>query len=327
MKIFITGASGFIGSHLAKHLLGDGHLISAVGRSFEQMKHLQERGVDITQSDLLLAADLRPLIRGHDCVIHCAAHVGFWASQATYDHLNVELTKRLLRASIEAGAKQFIYMSCANVALHGQQALLSIDEYAQLCEDKAYSYAYSKRLADDLVLNSQLPSFRAIALRPAFVWGRGDMVDRQIGPAANSGRFGWFDHGRYPYSTCYINNLCDAVLQLVQIDNVRGAFFLSDDQTMSLRDFFSARLHAGGYTVPNLSIPRGFAKSFARFTENGWKYLPLRGEPPLVREAVRTMAYPFTVSSQRAKNLFGYSPKHSIEQGIKALQADNRKTL
>ena len=76
------------------------------------------------------------------------------------------------------------------------------------------------------------------------------------------------------------------------------------------------RLKAGHYKVPTLSIPRSFAWPLARFTENGWKYLPLRGEPPLIREMVHLMAHPFSVSIQKARDQLAYEPIYSMEVGM-----------
>jgi nucleoside-diphosphate-sugar epimerase len=164
-----------------------------------------------------------------------------------------------------------------------------------------------------------------IALRPALVWGNGDIVDRQIGPAADRGLFGWFGDGRYPYSTCYIGNLCEAIVQALKANLFTGTFFIRDKEEMNLREFLSARLQAGNYAVPTLSIPRAMAWPLARFTENGWNCLPLKGQPPLVREAVRTMGYPLTISFSKAKNLFGYSPPYSVADGLAGIQRGLRQ--
>jgi hypothetical protein len=76
------------------------------------------------------------------------------------------------------------------------------------------------------------------------------------------------------------------------------------------------RLKASQYKVPTLSIPRPLARPLARFTENGWKYLPLPGEPPLIREMVHLMAHPFSVSIKKAKEQIAYEPLYSIEAGM-----------
>lgn len=301
--------------------------MSATARSEGDAKSLIERGVHLSQTDLLLRNDLQSLVRGHDCVIHCAAHVGFWGSKSLYHNLNIQLTKRLLEAATHEGVRKFLYMSCANVALNDSVPIENATEDISICHQDSLRYAHSKAQAEQWVLSSASECFTAIALRPALVWGNGDMIDRQIGPAADRGQFGWFGHGRYPYSTCYIGNLCQAVLQVLTANIPSGAFFIRDEEQMTLREFLSARLQTSGYAVPTLSIPLSVAWPLARFTENGWNYLPLKGEPPLVREAVRTMGYPFTVSIHKAKSAFDYRAPYSVVEGLAAIQRGANKSL
>jgi len=327
MKLLITGATGFIGRHLLSRLLEEGYSVSATARSEADAQSLNQRGVNTTQIDLLSTNNLQPLVRGHDCVIHCAAHVGLWGPKSLYENLNIQLTQRLLEAATQESVRKFIYMSCANVVLNDPGPIENATEDMTICHHDSLRYAYSKAHAEQLVLSSSSRSLSTIALRPALVWGSGDMIDRQIGPAANRGQFGWFGDGRYPYSTCYVGNLCEAILQVL-IQNVSGgAFFIRDAEQMNLREFLCARLQVGGYAVPTLSIPIAVAWPLARFTENGWNYLPLKGEPPLVREAVRTMGYPFTVSINKAKNAFDYRALYSVAEGMAAIERDVNKSL
>lgn len=325
MRILITGATGFIGRHLVRHLLENEYAVSATARSLEGMRLLKESGVLTTQADLLLTNDLRPLVHGHDCVIHCAAHVGLWGPRSMYQNLNIEVTKRLIDAAIQAGVSKFIYMSCANVILNDPGPIENATEDTPICYQAAFLYAHSKAIAEDYVLSSASPRLSTIALRPALVWGNGDIIDRQIGPAVERGQFGWFGDGRYPYSTCYVENLCTATLQVLKTNIPSGAFFIRDEEQMNLREFLSARLRAGGYDVPTLSIPRAIAWPLARFTENGWHHLPLKGEPPLVREAVRTMGYPLTISIAKAKKALAYHTPYSLAQGMAMIQNEANK--
>jgi nucleoside-diphosphate-sugar epimerase len=327
MKILITGAAGFIGRHLVNRLLEEGYSVSATARSEGNVKSLNQRGVNATQIDLLLTNDLQSLVRSHDCVIHCAGHVGLWGPKSLYENLNIQLTKRLLKAVNQEGVGKFIYMSCTNVVLNNPVPIENATEDMPICHQDSLRYAHSKAQAEQLVLSSASGRLSTIALRPAWVWGNGDMIDRQIGPAADHGQFGWFGGGRYPYSTCYIGNVCAAVSQVLKMNVRSGAFFIRDEEQMSLREFLSARLQAGGYAVPTLSIPLAVAWPLARFTENGWNCLPLKGEPPLVREAVRTMGYPLTVAINKAKNAFDYRASYSVAEGMLAIQSDANKAL
>ena len=307
-----------------RRLLKDGHTIVANLPSIPNAEEFENLGVEVVQDDLLESNDLAFQMKACDTVIHCAALVGLWARPAQYQMINIELTKKLLVAAKESGIKQFIFLSCANVVLNKNKPILNGDESLPYCNCEEFFYAKSKAIAEQIVLSSQSKTFKTIAIRPAFVWGIGDMVDRKIGQAANVGKFGWFDGGHHSYSTCYVGNLSEAISSLMQKEDVEGAFFISDDEIVDLRDFLSERLSVGGYAVPSLSLPKYLAWPLARFAENGWSTLPLKGEPPLVREAVRTMGYPFTVTSAKAKSAFAYRAAYSIEQGMEEIK--NRKS-
>jgi nucleoside-diphosphate-sugar epimerase len=179
-----------------------------------------------------------------------------------------------------------------------------------------FPYSHSKFLAEECVLAAGNGSLRTISLRPASVWGKGDLIDRILGRAADLNKFGWFDQGNYPFSTCYIQNLCGAVNKALLSKSNRESFFISDGPPVLFRQWMSRRLLAGHYKVPTLSIPRFLAWPLARFTENGWNYLPLRGEPPLIREMVHLMAHPFSVSIVKAKEHLAYEPLYEIEEGM-----------
>jgi nucleoside-diphosphate-sugar epimerase len=319
MKIFLTGAGGFIGSHLIKHLSLDGHKVTGVVRSLEDEDKLKSAGMTVVRSNLFDPIDLSNSLSGHDVVIHCAAYVRLWGPQQLFQDSNVRLTQALIVASQALGIQRFIYMSAACVVMNTREALYKAKEDLPVCERDELPYTQSKAMAEKIVLAANTPQFQTLALRPALVWGRGDVVDQYIGQAANEGRFGWFNQGQYPYSTCYIGNLCEAVSLALRTQASGEAIFVADEEIMDLRNFMSQRLEVSNYRIPTFSIARSVAWPLARFTENGWKYLPLKGEPPLVREAVRTMAYPFTVSIEKAQRLLSYQPPFTISQGFGAM--------
>ena len=195
-----------------------------------------------------------------------------------------------------------------------------------VCESRAlpslanFPYSHSKSLAEECVLAAGDETLRVISLRPASVWGKGDLIDRILGKAANLNQFGWFEQGDYLFSTCNIYNLCEAVNKALLSKVNQESFFISDGPPVLFRQWMSRRLLAGHYKVPTLSIPRFLAWPLARFTENGWNYLPLRGEPPLIREMVHLMAHPFSVSITKAKEQLGYEPLYGMEEGMLEIQ-------
>ena len=314
MKIFLTGASGFVGSHLIKYLEKQGHELFAplrrTDQSYEQVR------VSSQPVDLFDVGSLKKVLLGVDAVIHCAAMVSTWGLEKDFQDTNITMTKNLIEAAKNAGVKKMIHMSCATVVMDKPQSLLEINESIPLCYRPEFPYSRSKAQAESIVLQAGSAEFKTIALRPAFLWGRGDIVDRQIGTAARLGKFGWFNQGEYLYATCYIENLQEAVCKALQTKRFNEAYFISDGKAITYRSFMAKRLQAGGYPVPSFSISNSLAWALARFTENGWKYLPLRGNPPLTREMLRITGYPLTVNIEKAYRELGYEPQYTVEQAL-----------
>jgi nucleoside-diphosphate-sugar epimerase len=314
MKIFLTGASGFVGKNLMDFLMNQGH--DVIGHAHTPEEPIDSLGRKFCHMNLLNHHEMLDILRDVDTVIHCAAHVSTWSSTEIFYQHNVLVTKSLLESAKQAGVQRFIFMSCASVVMQQRQALLNISESLPLTNRDELPYARSKALAEALVLEVGSEHFKTIALRPAFIWGQGDIIDRQIGLAANNGKFGWFNQGDYLYSTCYIENLYEAVTQAITTDRFGDAYFISDGEAVSFRSFMSERLHISGYPTPSLSIPINLAWPLARFTENGWKYLPLKGLPPITREIVRLTGLPFTLSIEKAMRQLNYQPVYSVHQGL-----------
>jgi nucleoside-diphosphate-sugar epimerase len=316
MKIFLTGASGFVGSHLAESLITAGHELLCHFRTPQAIKIKPHQNRAVWSGSLHDVEDLSRRLQSFDVVIHCAAEMKLWNSEKALFETNVLMTKNILASAKQAGVKQFIYMSDASIIKDPLSKNLCVSEDRPLPELQNFPYSDSKSQAEQLVLDAGNEMFRTISLRPAIIWGQGDLIDRVLGKAADQNKFGWFDQGDYPFSTCYIQNLCEAVKKALLSDANQKSFFISDGPPIQFRQWMTMRLSAGHYKVPTLSIPRFLAWPLARFTENGWKYLPMPGDPPLIREMVHLMAHPFSVSIQKAKDELGYEPVYAIEAGM-----------
>ena len=316
MKIFLTGASGFVGSHLTQSLITAGHEIVGHYRLPHSINSKPQHNLEVWSGDLNDKQSLSKRLQSVDVLVHCAAEMKLWNCEKVLHETNVLMTKNILESARQAGVKQFIYMSDASIAKSPLSQNLHISESRALPSLKDFPYSHSKSQGERLVLQVGDETFRTLSLRPASLWGKGDLVDRSLGKAADLNNFGWFDQGNYPFSTCYIQNLCEAVKKSLLSESTRESFFISDGPAVPFRQWMTRRLKVGHYKVPTLSIPRSLAWPLARFTENGWKYLPLRGEPPLIREMVHLTAHPFSVSIQKAKDQLAYEPVYEMEQGM-----------
>ena len=319
MKIFLTGATGFIGGHFLKHCLAAGHKVTCSVRSTQQADAISALRATPWQGSLQNQGELSLALAGFDLLIHAAGCRDLAAPAELLKQSNTILTQVLVDAAAKAGVPQFIYISAASVAMGDPTPLFNITESSPIVLRDYLPYTRSKALAESYVLAVQQSAMKVVVLRPSFVWGKGDSIDIEIGPASNRGQFGWFSQGHYPFATCSIANLCDALHQAMQYTQSGCVFNISDCEPVDFRVFMSERLKVSGFLVPTLSVPRKLAWGLGAFTENGWKYLPMPGKPPLVREMVRLMGFPFTVSIEHANQELGYSAQHSVEAGMRAI--------
>jgi nucleoside-diphosphate-sugar epimerase len=270
-------------------------------------------GASPWEGDLQNQDELSLALAEFDVLIHAAGCRDLAAPVRLLEQSNTILTQRVVDAAAKAGVPQFIYISAASVVMGVPTPLLNVTESSPIVLRDYLPYTRSKALAEASVLAVRQTAMTVVVLRPSFVWGKGDSIDTEIGPASNHGQFGWFSQGHYPFATCSIANLCDALQLAMQYTQSGCVFNISDGEPVDFRAFMSQRLKVGGYRVPTLSVPRKLAWWLGAFTETGWKYLPMPGKPPIVREMVRLMGFPFTVSIERARSELGYLAANSIE--------------
>ena len=273
-------------------------------------------GASPWEGDLENPGELSLALAGFDVFIHAAGCRDLAAPAGLLEKSNTILTQRVVDAAATVGVPRFIYISAASVAMGDPTALFNVTESSPIVLRDYLPYTRSKALAEASVLAVQQTSMKVVVLRPSFVWGKGDSIDTEIGPASNRGQFGWFSQGHYPFASCSIANLCDALQLAMQYTQSECVFNISDGDPVDFRVLMSERLKASGFRVPTLSVPRKLAWWLGAFTETGWKYLPMPGKPPLVREMVRLMGFPFTVSIERARRELGYQAAHSFEVGM-----------
>jgi nucleoside-diphosphate-sugar epimerase len=321
MKIFLTGGSGFVGRHLLRRLRAQGHELLALVRSPTAAEAVLREGAHPWRCGL---DDLRGVERALDqcgAVVHAAAHLKFWGPWSQFEAANVGLTRALVGAARSAGVPNFVHIGAASVVMRTRGPLLEVDESAPLVDARWLPYSTTKARAESAVLRAATSGFRTVSLRPPFIWGPGDAVDRDLGAAIRHGRFGWFNGGRFPYATCHVANLAEAVVLALRGDLSGEALFVSDGDPVDLRSFLGRRVAAAGLPVTQASVPTAAAWAMAGALEFAWRALRLETEPPLVRETVRLMGYPFTVDISRARRRLGYAPIISIEQGLDQLAA------
>lgn len=318
MRIFVTGASGFVGGHLTESL-APRHEVLALARSEKSAAAVAAFGARPVRGELgaVSAADLA----GVDAIVHAAAFVEEWGTREQFFRANVEGTRRLLEAARSAGVPRFVHVG-TEAALFDGRDLVGIDESQPYPQRQVYLYSETKALAEQAVLAAGTEGLTTLSIRPRFVWGP---RDTSVLPAllrmARKGRFVWLDGGARRTSTTHIANLVQALTQALTRGHSGQAYFVADDGEPTLRAFLTSLAGTQGVDLGSRSLPSALARPLARGIEGVYRLFGLRGAPPLTRFALDMMSATVTVRSDKARRELGYAPVVSREDGLRALAA------
>ena len=318
MRIFITGASGFVGGAAASHFAKT-HDVVAMSRSEKSDATIKALG--ITPIRCALGAVTTEHLKDVDVIIHAAAKVEEWGPWADYWKLNVDGTTQLLETAKAAGVKTFIHIGTEASVFYGQ-SMRNIDETLPLALRSPYPYSRTKAHAEQAVLAANDENFRTISVRPRMIWGPGD---KTILPVVlemiEKGRFMWVDGGQALTSTTHIDNLVHGIDLAIARGKGGEAYFITDEGTRSLREFFTALTATKGVTPPDKEMPGWLAGLLARIIEGIWRGLSLKSTPPLTRFAADMMRREGTINIAKARAELGYVPVISVKDGLAALSA------
>lgn len=317
-KIFLTGASGFIGGAVARRLSPDNWVL-AMARNPKSSAKVAATGARPVVG-ALETIDIAP-IKECDVVIHCAAYVEPWGRYQDFYDVNVEGTRRLLALAREAGVRRFIHVSTEAVLFHGQD-MYEIDETYPYPAHSPYHYSETKRLAEQLVIAANVPGeFETIVLRPRLVWGEGDeTILPNLCEMVDKGRFRWIGGGDYLTSSCNIHNFVEAVV--LAMDRGRGGevYFITDREIHTMRDFLTQLLATAGRVPKDSSVPSGLLRFGAWCIEAVWRLFRIRRKPPVTRFSAAIMSANCTIASKKAETELGYAPVVTVEEGMAQLR-------
>lgn len=318
--VLITGATGFVGSHVAETLLRRGDRVRALVRSGADAAFLESLGAEIVRGDLCEPASLLPAVEGVDVIVHCAAKVGDWGPVDDYRKVNVEGLRALLDATLDWPLHRFVHVSTLGVyeARHHYGA----DETEPLPDRHIDGYTQSKVEAERLAFQyRRKQNVPVTILRPGFVYGPRDrmMLPRLIDRLRERSVI-YIAHGKYALNTTYVGNLADAVA--LAIDNpaaVGEVFNITDGEFVSKRRFFETAADGLGVPRPRSfpSVPIWLARILANWRESKFRR-ENRPHPPRITQAqLKFAGLNLDFSIAKARTRLGYSPRVLFQEGMK----------
>ncbi len=324
MKLFITGASGFVGGAFVKTFAAT-HQITAMSRS--EKSDAAIRALGATPMRASLGEVKTEQLKDFDAVVHCAAYVEEWGPWADYWRVNVDGTKELLVAAKGADVKRFVHIGTEAALFYGQH-MRNVDEHYPLALNSPFPYSRTKAHAEKAVREANDPSsgFTTIVVRPRFVWGPGDQtILPTVKAMVAKGQFAWIDGGRNKTSTTYIGNLVHAMNLALTKGEGGQAYFILDGEPVVFREFMTKMMQAAGITPGNRAVPGWVVRSIAYLGETTWRALNLKSKPPLTRFTANIMSRDCILNDAKARREMGYAPVVTMAEGLKTLAASLNK--
>jgi len=314
MKVLVTGATGFVGSVVARQLLARGDEVSVLARPGSDRRNLQGLAVTVREGDLRDADSLARACEGMAGLFHVAADYRLWArdSRELYAS-NVEGTRTLMRAAQTAGVPRIVYTSSvATLGLHADGTPADEDTPSSLA-DMIGHYKRSKFLAEevvrDMVRIDQLP---AVIVNPSTPIGPWDIKPTPTGRMVRDAVA-----GRIP---AYV----DTGLNLAHVEDVAAGHLLAFDrgqvgrryilggEDMSLREILAIIAALCGRAPPRIRLPQGLIYPVA-FVSEAWAWLTDGSEPQVTVDGLRMSRKWMFFSSARARRELGYHDRPARE--------------
>ncbi len=308
----VTGASGFIGSHLVERLLAEGHPVRCLVRERSDTRHLERLGAELAPGTLEHPGSLQRAAEGCDYVVHCGAMVSDWGTVQEIEAVNVTGTRHLLAAAGEAGVRRFVHVSSTDI--YGYPGRSSVEESEPPGGFRNW-YAQTKLAAEAEVAQAAQAGLETVVLRPATVWGpRSREVVGEIGSAIRGGYMLLVEDGRRIAGLVYVENLVDAfALALRHTDAAGEAFNVTDGLPVTWRQFTDGLAAGIGAGPARLSMPYGVARGLGTGLEQGYRLLRrttrLSAPALLSRQAVDIMGVDQSFSNRKAREVLGWEPR------------------
>lgn len=316
MPALVTGASGFLGGHLAEMLIDQGEEVFVLVRSSSSTTHLSHLPVRPIIGDLADPASLRRAVEPVTRIFHCAACSTDWAPWERFYGANVTGTENLLAAALDAPRLQrFVHVSTTDV--YGYPAV-PCDETSPTV-DAGLPYNQTKRLGEMAVRNAQaIHGLPVTILRPATIYGpRGADFTREIASLLRYRIMATIGGGEARGGFTYVQNVASAMMDASLLPATVGqAYNIADATNATWTDYLRLFAAGLGYPEPWIDLSEDNAVALAKFFEGLHRALKLPGRPLLTRHAIKLLGVDQEFPIEKARRDFDFSPAISLEEGI-----------
>ena len=316
--IFVTGATGMVGSEFARRAAEAGYHVQALVRRDSNRRALEGVPIEFVEGDLAEPESLPAALANAEIVVHAAAHVGDWGPAEKYRAINVIALEHMLHAAARS-PRLARWVQVSSLGVYPARHHYGTDE--TLPPDAVGLDGYTRTKAEaEILLNHHIREhqFPAVILRPGIVYGPGDRhaLPRFI-EKIETGKMRFIGRGDRLINNTYVGNLVDAMLLAVEKPDILGETFnIRDERLVTREEFVNTIADYLGKPHPRHVpefIPRLLVGPIERIAK-----LRGRSDPPfLTRAQIKFMTLNLDYSIAKAKRVLGYAPRVDFRDGIR----------
>lgn len=313
LKALVTGANGFVGSHLVEGLLKRGYQVISLVRKTSNLRWLCDLKVEYVYADIAEKNSLREAVKDVDLVFHVAGLTKA-KNKEEYFKVNVEGTKNLVEACLEENPnlQRLVYISSQAAVGPGENEH-PLDETAP-CRPIT-PYGESKLEGEKFVLNhaSRLP---ITVIRPPAVYGPKDRDMLGFFKVAHKGLRISFGKDESFLSLVYVKDLVDGIILAAESPKAIGQiYFIADDKIYSWTEAFEIIAKALNKKTFPLKIPKSLVYLLAFLSENSSRLLRRTAVFDTQKAKEITKRY-WILDVTKAKTELGFVPRYKLAKGV-----------
>jgi len=306
VRVFITGATGFVGGHVARAYASEGATLRLLTRQTSRLDSLAGIDAETVVGDLREPEKLRSALEGCEALVHVAADYRLWVRDPAQMYAaNVDGTRELLKIAREVGVQRVVYTSSvATMGFKSDGSIVNEDTPVSL-GDMIGPYKRSKFLGEQEAIRAAQAGQHVMILNPTTPIGPGDAKPTPTGRIIVD-----FLNKKFPAYVDTGLNLVDvaevARMHVVALEQgTPGERYILGGENLTLKQILDRMSSITGLPSPTMKVPHGVAMAFAFFDENFTGRL-LGKEPRATVEAVRMGKKTMFASSTKAERELGF---------------------
>jgi dihydroflavonol-4-reductase len=317
VRVLVTGATGFAGSHLVRALNAAGHAVRALVRPGKRGNRLAGTGIELVPGELTSEADVRNAAAGCERIYHLAAAFrNVKHSDQHYWDVNVGGTLNVLAAARANGCERLVH--CSTGGVHGHIEDPPAAETYRFQPGDVYQR--TKLEAELAVAAAAKTGLSVTIVRPGAIYGEGDMRFLRLFRAIQQHRFAMIGSGETRLHMVHVDDLVRGILLAGSRPEACGEIFLlAGPEAPTLNEIAASVADAVGAPRPKLHIPVWPVYAAAWLCEKACMRLSI--EPPLHRRRVGFFTHHREFDITKARHLIDYQPRISLLEGVRRTAA------